>query len=122
MTTRTLDERIATPRCPGCGWHLRFVARDYSWIARCVNAVCAVDEVPPRLNHALIDFLRGGEKTAEEVAAHFGWTQSNSNNHLQELLRLAIIIRRSCPPKRGGKRFVWRLAAGSQYERTPNDE
>ena len=99
------------PRCPKCRWHLAFAAHDKSWEARCWNASCTVEVVPPSLNDDLIEYLRGGgEMDAVAVAERFDWSVPNANNHLTALLRVGVVQRRRIEPRRGGKRFAWRLA------------
>lgn len=114
----TLCSKTATasePRCPRCGWTLRFEARDLSWVAHCWNKrppnPCPVDVVPPSINTELVEYLSDGkDHTAPEVAKVFDWSDQNANNHLQALLRLGIVTRQRIKPAKGGKLYVWRLA------------
>lgn len=104
--------RHAHYRCPSCRWPLGFEARDLSWEAFCWNPNCKVDVVPARVNDKLLAWLRGrGEVVSTEVAAAFGYSTSNADNHLTALLRLGMVERRRVDPVKGGKRFAWRAAA-----------
>lgn len=85
-------------------------------MARCWNkrppAPCPVDVVPPSINESLVAFLRAHrDSDARAVAEHFGWSLPNANNHLTNLLRIGIATRKRIDPRKGGKRFAWRLAA-----------
>jgi hypothetical protein len=99
------------PTCGRCRWTLAFHAADKSWTATCPNPECpVVGTVPASVNFDLIEFVRErGTVLAEHVAARFGWTQTNANNHLKSLMLLGYLDRRRVEPKQGGKRYEWRL-------------
>ncbi len=70
-----------------------------------MDAVALLRLVSEDTRHALLDALRGGEKTVGQLVAALGDEQSNVSHHLGTLREAGLVLAR-----RDGRSQVYRLA------------